>query len=49
MGHIYRQLTEAECAEEIRAICGDDPGGPPTDYPPELPQKSETPMQGDPL
>lgn len=49
MGHVYRQLTAAECAEEIRAICGDDPGEPLTDYQAEPPQKSETPMQGDPL
>lgn len=25
MSHTYTQLTEAQCAEEIRAICGEQP------------------------
>ena len=43
MGHTHRQLTEAECAEEIRAICGDEPGETPEDGQTEL----ETPTQGE--
>lgn len=45
MGHIYRQLTEAECAEEIRAICGDQLGETSKDCPAE--PEPETPAQGE--
>lgn len=32
MSHTHKQLTEAELAEEIRAICWDDPGETPENY-----------------
>lgn len=45
MGHIYRQLTEAECAEEIRAICGDDPGNVPEER--KADREPQPPAQGE--
>lgn len=45
MSHIYTQLTEAECAAEIRAICGEHPEATPEDY--SVDQEPETPTQGE--